>query len=252
MPPREPTASDFPAHVQPLIAHLTPPLADQTPTNILILLHGLGDTPAPFANLATSLRLPHTACLVLRGPSPLPFDLGGWHWGDDIQFDPARPDGGMDLDTGFSKSVRLLVDDVVRGVLLPRCGYAARQIHLFGYGQGGMAALAAARSLADVQLGGVVSVGGPLPESATMRHAQGEQAKKSATPVLVCHGSSRSAVTSTKAREVKEAFQDVQIVEWKKAGDGMMQDVEEMTPVMRFWARRLLSPAPLGTVEVGT
>ena len=41
-------------------------------TNLLILLHGLGDTAAPFASLAKSLNLPQTATLSLQGPQRVP------------------------------------------------------------------------------------------------------------------------------------------------------------------------------------
>jgi hypothetical protein len=44
------------------------PSADGTDENLLVLLHGLGDTHLPFAKLGRSLSLPQTAVLALCAP----------------------------------------------------------------------------------------------------------------------------------------------------------------------------------------
>lgn len=44
----------------------------QPATNLLLLLHGVGDTAAPFATMARTLQLPHTAALALQGPLLIP------------------------------------------------------------------------------------------------------------------------------------------------------------------------------------
>ena len=44
------------------------PSDDGVDENLLILLHGLGDTHVPFANLGKQLKLPQTATLSLRAP----------------------------------------------------------------------------------------------------------------------------------------------------------------------------------------
>lgn len=44
------------------------PSDDGTDENLLILLHGLGDTHLPFTNLGRQLKLPQTAVLALRAP----------------------------------------------------------------------------------------------------------------------------------------------------------------------------------------
>jgi predicted esterase len=54
-------------------------------SNLLILLHGLGDTHLPFQSLGRKLasNLPQTAILSLRGGSPVPFlDGQGYGWWD--------------------------------------------------------------------------------------------------------------------------------------------------------------------------
>ena len=44
------------------------PSEDGVDENLLILLHGLGDTHVPFANLGKQLKLPQTATLAIRAP----------------------------------------------------------------------------------------------------------------------------------------------------------------------------------------
>lgn len=54
-------------------------------SNLLILLHGLGDTKNPFHSLGKKLatNLPQTAILSLQGGSPVPFlDDQGFGWWD--------------------------------------------------------------------------------------------------------------------------------------------------------------------------
>lgn len=216
------------------------------PTNILILLHGLGDTNASFTKLGQQLSLPETACIAVQAPKPLPFDLGGFHWGDDMIFDENT--GEMDIDTGFKASTRMLLGDVIREGLISKCGYKPREIIIFGFGQGGMVGLQVAAELKGEELGGVVSIGGVVSLSLSL----GALRKKSRTPVLVCKGSRGSVVTSGAISKLKDAFEFVEIKEWNKKGDGMPSNREEMLPIMQFFARRLRSTrgVPAGSVEL--
>lgn len=56
-----------------------------------------------FAFFALQLLLPKTACISIRGPMPLPLNLGGSHWGDDILFDQLT--GAMEFEKGFEKPI---------------------------------------------------------------------------------------------------------------------------------------------------
>jgi predicted esterase len=154
--------------------------------------------------------------------------------------------GEMDMDTGFTKSTRLLLDTVIREGLLGKCGYKAREIVIFGFAQGGMVALQTAAEMEGEELGGIVSVGGALSSSVSLK------AKKCRTPVLVCKASSKSAVGDSAISKLKDAFEFVEIKEWKRVGDGMMRNREEMMPIMQFFARRLRSMrgVPEGSVEL--
>lgn len=156
--------------------------------------------------------------------------------------------GEMDMDTGFQASTRLVLDAVIRDGLLGKCGYKAREIVVFGFGQGGMVGVQVAAAFEGEELGGVVSVGGRLSASVALK------TKKSRTPVLVCRATRASAVTDSAVAKLKDAFEFVDVKEWrKKNGDGMPSSREEMMPIMQFFARRLRSTrgVPAGSVELG-
>ena len=242
MSPRLPESKDFPSYLE---LSITQPPSSQAPVNVLILLHGLGDTKASFTNLARQLALPETTCIALQAPTPLPFDLGGFHWGDDIIFDQTT--GSMDFDTGFVKSSKVVAEDVLQKGLIEKCGYGERDVFFLGFGQGGMVALTvAAASLAE--LGGVISIGGPLPSSSS-----DSGRSKPKTPVLIIGGSSKSLITTATLTNIKNVFQSVETEQWARPGDVMPRNRQEMLPIMQFLARRLRSRhgVPEGSIEVG-
>ena len=241
MPGRLPTTKDFSAH---LSLTITPPPAQDQPVNVLILFHGLGDTNASFANLGTRLALPETCCISLQAPTPLPFGLGGFQWGNDIAFDPST--GEMEFDTGFGKVINVIENDLIRDGLVKQCGYQPRDILMLGFGQGGMAALAVAALMME-ELGGVVTIGGPAPASMTPR------LEKSKTPITVLGGSSKTVITRNALETLERQFQTLEYHQWSKVGDGMPSCREEMLPIMRFFASRLQSRkgVPKGSVEIG-
>lgn len=251
-----PQKSDFPSSLS--LSIVPPPDNASRSPNILLILHGIGDTIAPFTSFASALRLPETTCIVLQAPTPLPFELPGFHWGDDIVFEDAS--GSLDADPGFARSTKLIVRDVIFPVLIDKFGYRAREIMIYGFAQGASVGLSAALEIArvarergdgrDKELGGVVAVGGVLPLSAIKEDGRSEKAM---TPVLITGGQGKeSAVTDAGVRRTKDAFQYVDVVKWSRRGDGMPGNREEMLPIMQFFARRLRSKSgvPEGSVEL--
>ncbi|GCB17403.1 uncharacterized hydrolase C9G1.08c [Aspergillus awamori] len=260
--PTPPSPSHFPSH---LTLTITPPSSSSSTTsqsspNILLLLHGIGDTSQNLSTLARALNLPETTILTLQAPTPLPFDLGGFHWGDDITFSPA---GDLDMDAGFSRSTKTIIQEVIVDTLLKKCGYRGRDIIVFGIGQGGMVGLEVARHFKDLsegvkdgdrELGGMVSIGAPVGLSGK---APASGTGKSRTPVLVVAGKEdggerSTAVSAAGVRRTKEWFEFVEVSRYKRRGDGMPRNADEMRPVMEFLARRLRSykGVPEGSIEL--
>jgi predicted esterase len=242
--PRLPLKSDFPPS---LTLDIIPPSSGQA-INILLLLHGLGDTQIPFTTLGRQLALPETVCISVRGINPIPSLFTGseepaFHWGDDVVFDDSR--GEIDFDAGFERTVEVIGRGVVRDVLIGKCAFPARNILFYGFGQGAMAALSIVAA-SDLEFGGVVSVGGRL--SSSVSAAEG----MFMTPVLVCGGSRSTQITRSAVDALKSKFTDVEYVRWTKVDDSMPRSREEMLPIMKFFARRLRSRAgvPEGAVEV--
>ncbi|KAK5113432.1 hypothetical protein LTR85_010860 [Meristemomyces frigidus] len=244
---RLPVTADFPENVKLTIV---PPPNKDPPTNVLVLLHGLGDSHDSFAQLGKQMNLPETICLSVRGPQNL-LDLGGFHWGDDIIFDSSN--AGIDTDAGFKQATAML-KGLVEDDLISKCGYKAREIMMFGFGQGGMAALNLAVSMHSAKdstnsaLGGVISIGTPL-----AGEAPASLDPKCKTPVLVCAGSSESTVTPSAEDKLKHVFESVEVKRYRRPGDNMPNSRDEMMPIMQFFSRRLRSTkgVPAGGIEIG-
>ncbi|QIX01483.1 hypothetical protein AMS68_007000 [Peltaster fructicola] len=247
MPGRLPVKEDFPPKLQVTII---PPPGRDAPTNILVLLHGLGDKKEAFERLGQQMRLPETACVCIDGPNRL-LDLVGYHWGDDILFDSTT--GGLDADAGLKKTTELL-KQIVNDSLLGKCEYQLRDIVFLGYGQGGMASLSLALAIfLDAsearfgELGGVISIGAPLPTEATA-----SLINKCKTPILVCAGNDQTSVNPSAVDKLQRNFEYVEISRYRRPGDTMPANRDEMTPVMRFMSRRLLSQKGVlpGSIEL--
>lgn len=98
------------------------------------------------------------------------------------------------------------------------------------------------------ELGGIISIGAGLPSE-----APATLDTKCNTPILVCAGSDQSAVTSTSEDKLKRLFEHVEIKRYRKPGDSMPSNRDEMMPIMQFFSRGLRSTkgVPEGSVEVG-
>lgn len=253
MPTKIPTQADFPSNLTVTIT-LPPSTATSAPTpNILLLLHGIGDSATGFTSFGRAINLPETTVVTIQAPAPLPFDLGGFHWGDDVSFDSRT--GALDMDAGFTRSTALLANEVIRQTLVQKCGYQLREIMILGFGQGGMAGLAAAREVgsavtdgkASGALAGVISIGAPYALSGA------RSGTKNRTPVLLVAGRDSEVVSDGAVRRTKEVFEFVEVSRYARRGDGMPSSRDEMLPVMQFFARRLRSRqgVPEGSVEIG-
>lgn len=100
----------------------------------------------------------------------------------------------------------------------------------------------------SAELGGVISIGAGLPSEAV-----GSLDPTCKTPVLVCAGSDQSAVTSGTEEKLRKVFEFVEIKRYRKPGDSMPSNRDEMMPIMQFFSRRLRSTkgVPEGSVQIG-
>ncbi|SZF00020.1 unnamed protein product [Blumeria hordei] len=242
--PRLPQPSDF---LPSQVLSITPPVPAHTAaTNALILLHGLGDTHLPFSNLARSLALPATVCIALRAPNLIPplfsgTDVPAFHWADDLLFDPTT--GAMDADAGFARAHAAL-DDVAK-VLVSSCGFHERDIYFLGFGQGATAGFgwlgrAERAGTGRGGYGGIIAIGAGLPKE-LLSWMPASAAEKLQTPVLLCAGQTASQVTGQVTALIRDRVASLQYVQWKRRGDGMPQNREEMMPIMQFFASRMRS-----------
>ncbi|KIK99537.1 hypothetical protein PAXRUDRAFT_822613 [Paxillus rubicundulus Ve08.2h10] len=235
------------------------PSSDGTDENILILLHGLGDSHLPFAKLGQSVNLPQTAVLALRAPEQIPYlyeQAFQWY----SSFDPL---GDIIEHPNPTPALELIAK--VLNHLTTDCTWPPNRIHIFGFGQGGSVAAESAlawwkRELArarmksrieevnkgekdcgapsnseDVQvprsLGSVVSVSGPLLSYSTLD-------TPCQTPLLLFHRASlaKGAFTSFSKGFVRAQ----EIVKSDGQGEESMPcSRDEWQPVMQFWSEAL-------------
>ncbi|EUC64936.1 phospholipase/carboxylesterase [Rhizoctonia solani AG-3 Rhs1AP] len=201
------------------------PSDDGVDENLLIVLHGLGDTMAPFVRMAKQLKLPQTATLVVQAPDLIPFldegeEMYQWYTsftslGELIE----RPNPLLAV-----KRVHTTIE-----YLESECQWPRSRIHLFGFAQGGSVALESALRLPG-GLKSVVSVGGELVESPT-RAGPGSE-----TRVLYVGPSTDEGL--------RKGFTSVRIE--KVDSVRMLRGQDEWSTVMRFWSEVLERRGPEG------
>jgi hypothetical protein len=105
-----------------------------------------------------------------------------------------------------------------------------------------------ASAATPIEFGGVISIGAELPSE-----APASLDPKCKTPILVCAGNDQSSVTSSSEEKLKHAFEFVEIKRYRKSGDSMPNNRDEMMPIMQFFSRRLrtMKGVPEGSVEIG-
>lgn len=169
--------------------------------NLLLLLHGIGDSCAPFERLARRMALPETSALALRAPLPLPAGLGGFMWFP--SFDATTGDVLPPTASGLA-AVRRRLGRLVS--MLERCGWPPHRVFLFGFSQGGVVALDFALRCPVGRLGGVVSVCGHLPPELAPSPSSGAVSVQ--TPILVVAGTHDERMSLSAARRSFEKLRD--------------------------------------------
>ncbi|TCD71016.1 hypothetical protein EIP91_000514 [Steccherinum ochraceum] len=235
---------------------------DGTDENLLVLLHGLGDTHIPFAKLGKQLKLPQTATLALRAPEQIPYlyeQAYQWYESFDLlgeMLERPNPTSALDLLTK------------VLAHLTETCHWPPDRIHFFGFAQGGSVACEVAVKWWRAQLekqqksriqseeasnqdvvtpkaiGSIVTIAGPLLSYPTLQTL-------CPTPLLVLHRPSpaQTSLPASALTAYKKAFSNVSEVKLPK-GEGMPRSREEWEPIMRFWSEKLSRRQVEGLYEV--
>ncbi|KAF5334771.1 hypothetical protein D9611_012972 [Ephemerocybe angulata] len=239
------------------------PSDDGTDENLLVLLHGLGDTQVPFGKLGHSLKLPQTAVLALRASEQIPYlyeDAYQWYPSFDALGEMlANPNPTIALEL-LAKVVNHLTDDLQ---------WPLDRIHLFGFAQGGSvaaefailrwkeqlqahrSAIAPSESTSESakapssSLGSIVTVSGPLLSHPTL-------SSPSPTPILVAHRPSPSeeALRPDALKSFQRGFQSVTEAKLNANRQGMPGSRDEWEPIMRFWSEHLSRRKQEGLYEV--
>ena len=242
---------------------VSPPEASVSPSeNLLLLLHGRGErSAAPFAALARKLNLPHTTCLSLAGPSPLPFGVPGREWfarldletGEDL---PSRSSGDARRVASLASTRKALDALIDRLTNTAKGGWPADRTHVFGFSDGGTVALEV--SVARVgarRLGGCAAASAAfLPE----RLADATNAfpfdSRAPTPVALTCGENDPVVTRVSVEEtarvlrvrnpgvVAEVFVRDGDRDGEKKTHAAISGERETRFLMRFWGSTLGVP----------
>jgi predicted esterase len=214
--------------------------ADGVDENLLICLHGLGDSHEPFFRMAATMNLPQTAYLAVRAPFVLPMDLGhSWFTVFEEDGSMIRPSSVERRRTStLSSSVRFLnalITDLCR-----KCHWTRSSIFLMGFSQGGtvagnhpslppvfsrgaplpvltlayFAAHLAFQNAGDDRLGGAVLIAaGFLPEAYTAGSGrpdtlfhQAQLKKRPGTPLLITRGSRDPVFSTADAKQTMDFY----------------------------------------------
>jgi len=214
----------------------------ESPSAILVLLHGLGDGPESYAMLGKRMALPETAVLSLQAPHQLPLGLDGRSW-----FEYFESDGDF-IEPTAKECRRLRGLAATRGQLerlvemLVAGGWNRRDIFLLGFSQGAITAIDLALHSKE-RFGGVVAVSGTVLSEENFAGVQ-----CSRTPILATHGvnddQERIGDARNKFARLQKALTsvgDTAPVQWKEFDKGheMIRSESEMRVAMEFFAQHL-------------
>jgi predicted esterase len=218
--PRLPIREDFQGITSQVSYDLIPHSASDTESDIkyiVLVLHDYGESEKSLADFTKSyLMQPETAYLLLRAPNSVD---KGYAWSNAI-----HPEGAF-----FEATERII--SIIHDVLTLKCSFLPRNILLFGLDQGGSVALTVAAAWKEIELGGIMSIGGPIPP---VIQADGKKIK---TPALVI-GGSLGKISAQAEQHIRDLFLHVEVVLKTGFGD-FLPKKDDIGPVDAFFAHRL-------------
>jgi predicted esterase len=201
------------------------PAAEPGSRQVMVVLHGLGDSAAGFHWLPAALRLPAMNYLLANAPDPY---YGGYSWYD-IYGDPAP---------GIARSGREIAALLDR---LAAKGFPANLTTLFGFSQGCLMTMEMAVRYPD-RFAGLVGVSGYVHEPGELAKAMSPVAKEQR--ILFTHGARDPVVSSKEASEQVALLQKAGMrIEWRVFSKAHEIAGEEEIKLIREFTRAGLPPA---------
>ncbi|KAI9142354.1 Alpha/Beta hydrolase protein [Paraphysoderma sedebokerense] len=228
-----PSQSDFPLK----FVYIPPPNKNPA-SNILLLLHGLGDSELPFANLGRSLQLPQTAVMSVTAPYAVPLLDNSYMWvnGSFDMIGDVLPPSSSTFHSNLQKTRQTLIDFI--NVLTKKpYSYQPSSIFLLGYDQGATTAMDVGL-YSSLSIGGIVSIGGVILE-------RKEEIKVNEdTKFLMVYGEDDDVIDPDeeieKISKLKKKFQlSIETVTLKNKNHGMPNNKTQWTPIMTFFGKNL-------------
>lgn len=218
--PRLPTQADFSPSISLVISQDE---LDEPVDHVIIYLHELGGNEASLKPLARRLKnkLPKSAYILIRDLEPVASTSNGYHW----------TDSQNRWNEGFLNACRSLLIDVIKNVLVSKCNIMPSNIMILGHCQGGMAALAMVGLWDEVEFGGVISIGGPLPPDVQL-----PSTVKAKTPALILRAE-LGDINPSALNRIKETFVTVD-VETREGAHDTVPDQNALRPILDFFAHR--------------
>lgn len=187
----------------------------------MVFLHDAASNQASCKALALQLReaIVDSAFILVRGLQAVPGRNKKYRWTD--------PE--CRRDEGFTQASKLLLVDVIKqGLIITGRCFSPQDIVIVGHGQGGIAALAAVASWNKVPFGGVISIGGSMPEYPRM-----DSLEKIMTSALIL-GSSPTDTNRAALQQAKDRFVTADGHELSR--DVLLESEEITVPLLQFLA----------------
>ena len=248
--------------------------SDDADTNLLILLHGAGDTHRAFREFAKRMDLPQTATLSIHASScnngftTLPFNLG-YTWFEEMDY-AVTGDALPDRDPRRLSSLKSAIDNLINilSSLYPQEGddsnegWIPERIFLFGYSAGACLLMETCFRLLKQKkrpLGGAICVAGGIKCEIPSDEKEKVDASLEAThsfegptPVLLIVGSKDENFPPNTARKASSLYNDTSATKESAAtifvkdgkGPAMVGSEDEMRCIMEFMAERLVREMP--------
>lgn len=247
--------------------------------NLVIFLHGAGDTYVPFDKLGQTMKLPQTATLSLSASMKmnlpdsssklksnstfveLPFGLG-YTWFEEMDYqvtgDVLPNDHTRRLQSlGHAVSaMNMLLSSLTDHNNDKTSYWIPERVFLFGFSAGACLAMEACRLWklrSHVPLGGAICIGGGIKTDSLPRCVVANNNISNAsdkqhqfTDVLIITGSKDEIYSQKDALKSKSCYDGskVQIHVQQGKGHGMIGSREEMQTVMKFLSNRLVRRMP--------